>query len=246
MPAVAVAGAAAAWSAVSTVGVLTAIGATVAAIGSLTGNKNMTMIGGAMSLVGGVSSLANAGAAGAESAAGATGEASKTVAEQGITDAASQTSSVSTPTANMPEMSLQSANTVKPATGMIGTDTSRFGGTTNLDSITDAMYASGDGGSAIDPNNILKGGFFGEDSTVKDLTSGNMKPAPSMMDKFLTFSRENSNLMNNGVQLLGGAMQGEFKQKELDLTKDLVDMKRQRQTWGNSVPNITGMIGRPQ
>lgn len=258
MPVVAVAGAAMAWSAVSTVGVITAIGATIGAVGAITGNKTLSMLGAGMSLVGGVSSMMSGTPLGGGSLSEAAGKISgATGAVDDVAAAAANTTGSTAAAAPQAGVLDVAGAAMKPAAanaapGAVGVGdlaktfeaenmvagaghATDFGGSTNVPYF--------DGGTTLPSDTTLNGGMFGSDSTVGQLTSGKIMAQPNLMDRFLTFTQKNPTLINNASQMLGGAMQGEFNQEFLDLKKDELGMKKQRQQWGNSMPDITGMIG---
>lgn len=260
-----------AWSSVATVGMVTAIGATIGAVGAITKNKTLSMLGAGMSLVGGISSFmsssgASAGAAGADliddgmsaagsATAGSAGAAvAPTVPMAGTLDTAAATMSPASfaGMGRSPAMTggLQNAGAVDvaslsmpgvtaPAPAMqtagMADDIAQYGGTTN------APYI--DGSTMLPTDTVLSGGILGTSNTVGQLTSGKMAAEASMIDKFLNFTQKNPMITYAGMQLAGGAMQGEFNQEFLDLKKQEQDRASQKQQWGNSVPDITGLLG---
>lgn len=249
MPAVAVVGAVAAWSAVSTVGIITAIGATIGAVGAITGNKTLSMIGAGMSLVGGISSLASSAGSASGSVAGSVADVADDVAGAAAGGAAASSAPV------VPQAVADTTNAV------LNTGGAAMPAGEGM--ISQAMSAAPSAGSAsaMPVGDFVKQGMGVADTSMgsglnaagaADITSMASPAASagsaaagsfSIIDKFLTFTKANPTLIDSGMKLVGGAMQGEFNQKFLDLKNDELDMKKEKQRWGNSVPDVTGMIG---
>lgn len=266
MPAVAVvaawAGAAAtAFEAVAT------IAAVVTTVGAATGNKDLMMVGGIMGgiagLVNGVGAAAaeataaeigatEASIAGAAQAAEAAGDATLMAGDFGVTTGMDAVSNVGNTlgtgdmvTANMASQATSVAPSVSSVSD-VGTQTiaSQSQG---VDAVANTPEAAKTPTQAN--NNALAQNNAPTKAPDSVLQQSN---APTGSKSDLTFGsigdwfKNNKDLANMGLKIVGEGLSGMTKEKELDLLKQKVDLQKQayndQVSNANAVPNISGMF----
>lgn len=265
----AVIGIATSTTAVTAVTVLAAvaeIGMAMTVVGAVTGNKSLLKIGGAMSLIGGVGGMmagaaggAGAGAAAADSAAGIGADAATSAAwgegaaglggdtltamgadvggsalNSGIISGAQAGGDIAMTTAMNPtDMRLASGTATTPGNAAAGNAAQA--------TVNDVAGATGPAG-AQGPNTPYSMDPTAVSSPMAPIKSGNF------LDGFTNFAKNNKNLLETGVKMISGGLQGanqsdQFQQK-LALEKSRVDQTG----YGNTVANFrpTGIIAGAQ
>lgn len=220
-------------AAMSTMAVISAVGAIASGIGVVTGNKELTRIGGIVGLVGGVGALAQSqgwigaeiakgGADGAALASGADGASAATAAQSaapGVIDpsaAVAQNVSQAGATA-VDAASAGAAAGAAPASGLINSAT---------DAVSSAATALQSGGSSVM-------------STLKSVTE---------------WADKNKNVASLLTSFVGGALdpEADAKAKQADAAADLYKARaenellqggilKQQTANANSVPDLTGL-----
>lgn len=254
-------------AAMSTMAVISAVGAIAAGVGVVTGNKSLMKIGAVAGLVGGVGAFAQgqgwlSGAAGADSGALAGAEAAGSdygagsAAEAGAIDAA---------------LAAQAPGVVDPSAGLVSSvDPSAAGYTNAMDMASDAAGAGSNAASVAGAAGETAGGLM--NSQLSPLTAQNAgslggvasvsagAPTATSSSIFDTigkvgdFMNKNKDLTSMGLKFVGGLFdekaeaEGDYLKSGIELNmartagvNTQTDIMKQQAANGNAVPDMTGL-----
>lgn len=248
-------------AAMSTMAVISAVGAIASGIGVVTGNKSLAKIGAVASLVGGVGAFAQGqGWLSGDLAGGADAAGVAADAAAGGAEAVSNTSQMIAETA---------PGVVDPTAGLAGADPSALGYTNSMDVASDAATAASTAGNTAGaagglmntPLNPLPVQDVGSLGGVASVTAGAPATSSSIFDtigKVGDFMGKNKDLASMGLNFVGG-MFDDKKKAETDMLNvnadfgrartagELLDQeqKRQQMANANAVPDMTGLKVNP-
>lgn len=257
-------------AAMSTMAVISAVGAIAAGVGVVTGNKALTQIGAVAGLVGGIGSFAQGqGWLSGDLAGGADAASVAADAATGGAEAVSNTG----------QMIAEAApGVVDPSAGLVGSmDPSAANYTNAMDMASDAAGAAGGGGSAIAdvaasagggggglinaPLSPLAAQDVGSFGSVTPVTAGSTATSGSIFDTIKgvgDFLGKNKELASMGLNFVGGMFDDKKKAEaaqanaavglyEAKTGSELLqqDILRQQVANANSVPDLTGLKVNP-